>query len=53
MEQLGGQTQSNCVGAAFSKKKSDGSIEVDQTEYARAMQIIPITAHRRRRQHEV
>ena len=34
-------------------QKRDGSIEVHQTVYARAIQRIPITAHRRRHQHEV
>ena len=35
------------------QQKRDGSIEVDQTEFAGANQSIPITAHRRRHQHEV
>ena len=35
------------------QQKRDGSIEVDQTEFAGANQSIPIKAHRRRHQHEV
>ena len=34
-------------------QKRDGRIELDQTEPARAVQNISITAHRRRHQHEV